>query len=163
MGDHQSGDARQREAVPMLLPPFLLNDWLERPRDLKFNLAGSAGPPWTMGELLRLGGQLDLTDLPLNYAPTVGAAALRAEIAAHHDVDPDWVVLTTGAAEALLLLLSSLSQAGGNVLLPMPAYPASPVRRGSSILPRFIIRCRAIEGLASTRLRSPRWRMGKPS
>ncbi len=109
----------------MDLPPFLLNDWLEHPRALKFNLAGSAGPRWTMTELLQLsGGGLDLTDLPLSYAPTAGAAALRAEIAAHHDVDPDWVVLTTGAAEALLLLLSSLSQAGGNVLLPRPGYAA---------------------------------------
>jgi aspartate/methionine/tyrosine aminotransferase len=109
----------------MELPPFLLNEWLERPRDLKFNLAGSAGPRWMMNDLLQLGGgQLDLTDLPLSYAPTAGAAALRAEIAAHHDVDPDWVVLTTGAAEALLLLLSSLSKPGGNVLLPMPTYAA---------------------------------------
>ena len=109
----------------MELPPFLLNEWLERPRDLKLNLAGSAGPRWMMTELLELGGgQLDLTDLPLGYAPTAGAAALRAEIAAHHDVDPAWVVLTTGAAEALLLLLFSLSQAGGNVLLPMPTYAA---------------------------------------
>ncbi|WP_229668083.1 pyridoxal phosphate-dependent aminotransferase [Stakelama pacifica] len=109
----------------MELPPFLLNEWLERPRDLKFNLAGSAGPRWTMNELIQLGGgQLDLTDLPLSYAPTAGAVALRAEIASHHDVDPDWVVLTTGAAEALLLLLSSLSRAGGNVLLPMPTYAA---------------------------------------
>lgn len=109
----------------MELPPFLLNEWLERPRDLKCNLAGSAGPRWTMAELLELGGgQLDLADLALSYAPTAGAAALRAEIAAYHDVDPDWVVLTTGAAEALLLLLSSLSRAGGNVLLPMPSYAA---------------------------------------
>jgi aspartate/methionine/tyrosine aminotransferase len=123
----------------MELPPFLLNDWLERPRDLKFNLAGSAGPRWTMTELLQLGGgQLDLTDLPLSYAPTAGAAALRAEIAAHHDVDPDWVVLTTGAAEALQLLLSSLSQAGANVLLPMPTYAAfAGTARFVHLTPRF--------------------------
>ncbi|MDO6412810.1 pyridoxal phosphate-dependent aminotransferase [Sphingomonas sp. BIUV-7] len=109
----------------MELPPFLLNEWLERPRDLSFNLAGSAGPRWTMRELLRLcGGEPDLAEHPLSYAPTAGAAALRAEIAAHHDVDPDWVVLTTGAAEALLLLLSVLSRPGGNVLLPMPGYAA---------------------------------------
>ncbi|MEI9852101.1 MAG: aminotransferase class I/II-fold pyridoxal phosphate-dependent enzyme [Sphingomonas sp.] len=78
-----------------------------------------------MAELLQLGGgRLDPADLPLGYAPTAGAAALRAEIAAHHDVDPDWIVLTTGAAEALLLLLSALSRAGGNILLPMPNYAA---------------------------------------
>jgi aspartate/methionine/tyrosine aminotransferase len=123
----------------MLLPPFLLNDWLERPRDLRFNLAGSAGPVWTMAELLRLGGgRPDLADLPLSYAPTAGAAALRAEIAAYHDVDPDWVVLATGAAEALLLLLSALSQAGGNVLLPMPAYPAfAGIAQFVHLTPRF--------------------------
>jgi aspartate/methionine/tyrosine aminotransferase len=109
----------------MELPPFLLNDWLERPRDLRFNLAGSAGPGWTMRELLQLGGgRPDFTDIPLSYAPTAGAAALKAEIAAHHDVDPDWVVLTSGAAEALLLLLSVLSRPGGNILLPMPSYAA---------------------------------------
>lgn len=113
------------EAGPMELPPFLLNEWLERPRDLRFNLAGSAGASWIMAELLQLGGgRLDLADLPLSYAPTAGAAALRAEIAAHHDVDPDWVVLTTGAAEGLLLLLSVLSRPGGNILLPMPTYAA---------------------------------------
>lgn len=109
----------------MQLPPFLLNEWLERPRDLRFNLAGSAGPRWTMDELAALGdGELDLTNMPLSYAPTAGAAALRAEIAAHHGVDPDWVVLTTGASEALLLLLSVLSRPRGSILLPMPTYAA---------------------------------------
>lgn len=107
----------------MDLPPFLLNDWLEARRDVRFNLAGSAGPSWTMEELLGLGGRkLAVADLPLSYAPTAGLADLRAEIADYLGVDPDWVVVTTGASEALLLLLSALSRPGGNVLLPMPGY-----------------------------------------
>jgi aspartate/methionine/tyrosine aminotransferase len=109
----------------MDLPPFLLNDWLESRHGLRFNLAGSAGPRWTVSDLLRLGDdRLDLPNLPLSYAPTAGALDLRTEIAAHHDVDPDWVVLTTGASEAFLLLLAALSRSDGNVLLPMPGYPA---------------------------------------
>lgn len=109
----------------MELAPFLLNEWLESRHDLRFNLAGSAGPRWTVSELLRLGdGSLDLAALPVSYAPTAGAAELRAEIAAFHDVDPDWVVVATGASEALLLLLSALSRTGGNVVLPLPGYAA---------------------------------------
>ncbi|MBO9516682.1 MAG: pyridoxal phosphate-dependent aminotransferase [Porphyrobacter sp.] len=109
----------------MDLPPFLLNDWLESRSNLRFNLAGSTGPRWTMGDLVQLGDvPLDLADMAISYAPPAGTADLRAEIAAHHDVDPDWVVVTNGASEAFLLLLQALSRVGGNVLLPMPAYPA---------------------------------------
>jgi aspartate/methionine/tyrosine aminotransferase len=109
----------------MKLPPFLLNDWLESRANLQFNLAGSTGPRWTLEELQQLGDpSLDLTDLPISYAPPAGMRELRAEIAAHHNVDPDWVVVTNGASEAFLLLLSVLSRPQGNVLLPMPTYPA---------------------------------------
>jgi aspartate/methionine/tyrosine aminotransferase len=123
----------------MDLPPFLLNEWLEGRHNLRFNLAGSAGPGWTIKELLRLGGgELAVEDLPVSYAPTAGLADLRSEIAAYHSVDPDWVVITTGASEALLLLLSALSRPGGNVLLPLPAYAAfAGTARFTRLEPRF--------------------------
>jgi aspartate/methionine/tyrosine aminotransferase len=39
-------------------------------------------------------------------------------------VDPDWVVVTTGASEALSILLCLAARPGGNVVLPSPAFPA---------------------------------------
>lgn len=111
----------------MDLKPFALNDWLESRHAIRYNLAGSTGPSWTVGELLQLGDERpDLEALTISYAPPEGSADLRAEIAAHHRVDPDWVVVTNGASEAFLLLLSALAQPSGNVLLPMPGYPAFP-------------------------------------
>ena len=49
---------------------------------------------------------------------------MRGEIARGHQADPDWVVVTNGASEAVLLALLVLARAGGNVLLPSPGYPA---------------------------------------
>jgi aspartate/methionine/tyrosine aminotransferase len=109
----------------MDLPPFLLNQWLESHHGLPYNLAGSTGPRWTLCELLELGeGPPDLGALTLGYSPPEGLTELRAEIARHHGVDPDWVIVTNGASEALLLVLSALARAGGNVVLPSPGYPA---------------------------------------
>jgi aspartate/methionine/tyrosine aminotransferase len=123
----------------MDLPPFLLNDWLEGRHDCRFDLAGSAGPRWTIEQLLRLGGnELAMADLPLSYAPTAGLADLKSEIAAYHGVDPDWVVVTTGASEALLLLLSALSRPDGNVLLPTPCYASfAGTARFTHLEPRY--------------------------
>ncbi len=114
------GTARRME-----LPPFLLNQWLESHHGVKHNLAGSAGPRWTLGELLALGeSPPDLSALPLSYAPPQGLAELREEIARHHTVDPDWVVVANGASEAFLLVLAALARAGGNLVVPSPGYPA---------------------------------------
>ncbi len=105
------------------LPPFLLNDWLERYPGVQYDLAGSCGPSWTTGELVRLGAlELDLESISIGYCPVEGSPALMAEIAALYGVDPDWVVVTNGATEALLLIMSALSRPNGNVLVPSPAY-----------------------------------------
>ncbi|HET9447525.1 MAG TPA: pyridoxal phosphate-dependent aminotransferase, partial [Steroidobacteraceae bacterium] len=44
-----------------------------------------------------------------------------------HDVDPDWVVITTGASEALSALYCLASEPGASVTLPFPSFPAMPV------------------------------------
>jgi hypothetical protein len=118
----------------MELPPFLLNDWLESQQNLRFDLAGSTGPRWTMRDLTHLGDPLDLSDMPISYAPPAGLSDLRAEIAAHHGVDPNWVVVTNGASEAFQLLLLALFRRSGNVLLPMPAYTTRFIRQDSKVL-----------------------------
>ncbi|HEY3784767.1 MAG TPA: aminotransferase class I/II-fold pyridoxal phosphate-dependent enzyme [Steroidobacteraceae bacterium] len=117
----------------MKLPPFLLEHWLNEYEfatpPIRYNLASSTGPSWTLRDLLALGGkeaheELDRT--VLSYAPPEGARALREQIASFHDVDPDWVIVTTGAAEALTAAYCAVAEPGASIVLPAPAFPAMP-------------------------------------
>lgn len=127
----------------MDLSPFALKEWLEKHKHVRHDLAGSTGPQWALGELLELGqgvnghtrGLLeellglgnslpDIRQIALGYAPSNGDADLRREIAIYHGVNPDWVVVTNGASEAVQLLLIALARPGGRVTLPSPGYPA---------------------------------------
>jgi aspartate/methionine/tyrosine aminotransferase len=117
----------------MRIPPFALDQWLAQ---YEFasppirNLASSTGPRWTLGELLALGngtGLKELSELRLSYVPPQGTEALRQQVAALHDVDPDWVVITTGASEALSALYCLASEPGASITLPFPSFPAMPV------------------------------------
>jgi aspartate/methionine/tyrosine aminotransferase len=118
----------------MKLPPFLLDQWLaahefaEPP--IRFNLASSTGPAWTLRELLELGGDIARRDLEatrLSYAPPQGSLALRERIAALHGVTAADVVVLTGASEALLALTCHFAEPGASIVLPKPCYPALPV------------------------------------
>jgi aspartate/methionine/tyrosine aminotransferase len=118
----------------MRIPPFLLDQWLATYEfaspPIRYNLASSTGPRWALGELLALGdsgGLKDLGDLALSYAPPQGSEALRKQVAALHDVDPDWVVITTGASEALSALYCLAAEPGASITLPFPSFPAMPV------------------------------------
>lgn len=114
----------------MTLPPFLLDEWLAQKQNsairIDFDLGSSTGPVWTLRELLSLGGDLeDLLDAPISYVDSKGSIALRQGIAALEGCDPDRVLVTTGGAEALLLLFSAAAGPGANVVLPMPGFPAN--------------------------------------
>jgi aspartate/methionine/tyrosine aminotransferase len=118
----------------MKLPPFLLDHWLAAHEfadpPIRYNLASSTGPGWTLGELLALDGgsaRQDLETLKLSYAPPQGGAGLRQRIAALHGVDPDTVVVLTGASEALVALTCHFAGDGASIVLPQPCYPAVPV------------------------------------
>ena len=118
----------------MHLPPFALDLWLTKYKfaspPVRYDLASSTGPRWTLRELLDLGGpstRADLESLMLSYQPTAGSAGLRRRIGELDDVDPDWVVVTTGASEALLVLMCVMAEPGTSVLLPEPCFPAFPV------------------------------------
>ncbi len=110
----------------MQLAPFQLDLWLDAWKhggQIEYDLASSTGPTWTLREVL--GGQVErLLDLQVLYAPAQGTAALRAEIAAFHGVDSDAVQVTTGAAEALLILFHRVAEPGANVVIPFPGFPA---------------------------------------
>jgi aspartate/methionine/tyrosine aminotransferase len=116
----------------MRLPSFQLLDWLAAYETatppIRCNLAGSAGPVWKFGELLDLNGgalRVELETMPTTYAPTEGTKRLREQIAKLHAVDPEWVVVTLGASEAISLLLCVVSEPGMSVALPAPGYPAT--------------------------------------
>ena len=49
---------------------------------------------------------------------------MRTAIGEFLGVDPDWVVATVGASEALSILMCLAARPGANVILPSPGYPA---------------------------------------
>jgi len=116
----------------MQLPPFLLSQFLAEYEfadpPIAFNLASSTGPRWTLDALSALGAlgapPQDAGATSLGYAPAEGSRDLREAVAAFHETDPGWVTITTGASEALWILLSLLEREHGNVVIPDPAYPA---------------------------------------
>ncbi|HLA72001.1 MAG TPA: pyridoxal phosphate-dependent aminotransferase [Steroidobacteraceae bacterium] len=117
----------------MKVPPFKLDHWLAAHEfatpPIRYNLASSTGPLWSLSEILQLGGASarSLDDLVLSYAPPQGSKLLRERIAALQGVDPDQVLVMTGASEALVALTCLFAEAGASIVVPKPAYPAVPV------------------------------------
>ena len=117
----------------MKVPPFKLDLWLAAHEfatpPIRYNLASSTGPIWTFAELMSLGGgsATSLEDVRLSYAPPQGGKLLRERIATLHSVDPEQVLVMTGASEALIALMCLFAGDGGSIVLPKPVYPAVPV------------------------------------
>ena len=117
----------------MKVPPFKLDLWLAAHEfatpPIRYNLASSTGPLWTFAELMNLGGgsPASIGDVRLSYAPPQGGKLLRERIAAMQGVDPEQVLVMTGASEALIALTCLFAGEGGSIVLPKPAYPAVPV------------------------------------
>ncbi|WP_157219911.1 pyridoxal phosphate-dependent aminotransferase [Flavisphingomonas formosensis] len=113
----------------MELPPFLLDHWMAAHEfatpPIAYNLASSTGPRWTIDTLAALGDvPLELASIPLGYAPPDGSRTLREAIGAFYGVDPDWIVVTTGASEGFAILACLAARPGATMLLPDPAFPA---------------------------------------
>jgi aspartate/methionine/tyrosine aminotransferase len=112
----------------MDLKPFLLEQWLAKyEHDIEYNLGASTGPRWTVEELLGLVGEdarRRMLALPLTYGPPAGNESLRIAIGDMEGVSPDCVQVTTGAAEALLILFWLAAEPGANIIVPAPSYPA---------------------------------------
>ncbi len=122
----------------MKLPPFLLDQWLAAHEfadpPIRYNLASSTGPQWSLGDLLALSEEAgdpvprrEIDQLKLSYAPPQGGARLRERIAALQGVHADEVLVMTGASEGLMTLICHFAEAGRNLVLPQPCYPAVPV------------------------------------
>jgi aspartate/methionine/tyrosine aminotransferase len=111
------------------LPPFALDHWLSTydfaTPPIAYNLASSTGPRWSVADLCALGDTpLAIDDTVLSYAPPEGSRPLREAISAFHGADPDAVIATTGASEALSILFCLGARPGANIVLPDPGYPA---------------------------------------
>jgi aspartate/methionine/tyrosine aminotransferase len=117
----------------MKVPPFKLDHWLAAHEfatpPIRYNLASSTGPSWSVAEVMSLGGGAPraFDDLRLSYAPPQGSKLLRERIGVLHGVDPDHVLVMTGASEALVALMALFAEPGASIVVPKPAYPAVPV------------------------------------
>jgi aspartate/methionine/tyrosine aminotransferase len=110
---------------------FLLDEWMNEYQHsgtpMEFDLSTSTGPVWTLRELLAL-GELDelnrLLDTSLDYTRLQGSVPLCEEIGKLEGVDVTDVQVTTGAAEALLLMFGDCTEPRANVVVSMPAFPS---------------------------------------
>ena len=111
----------------MELKPFLLDMWLDaHEHDIRYNLAASTGPSWTLNEVLSLATEEErhlFLNQNLVYGRPAGAQGLREAIAEMQGVEVDAVQIVTGASEALLVLMWLAAEPGANVVLPQPAFP----------------------------------------
>lgn len=92
----------------------------------RYDLARSGACPLSTEQVLALGGEDardELIALPLEYGDPAGSLRLRAAIvasgAARH---VDEVLVTTGAAEALLLVAAAILAPGDRIRVATPAY-----------------------------------------
>src|SRR4051812_20588765 len=109
----------------MRIEPFALERWMTRHEmNVAYDIAESGIQPLRLADLLAWEADGDdtlrtLLDLPLGYSEARGTGALRAAIAATYaGLDPDNVLITTGAIEANFLLFNVLLQAGDHVIAP---------------------------------------------
>jgi aspartate/methionine/tyrosine aminotransferase len=111
----------------MKLDRFLLDEWLESHESgIRYNLAASTGPRWTLDDLRRLmteGEQRELLETSLTYLPGHGTESLRRALAEMYGAAPEEIQIVTGASEALLVLFFLAAEPGANVVLPYPAFP----------------------------------------
>jgi aspartate/methionine/tyrosine aminotransferase len=110
---------------------FTLERWMSTWETVaKFDIAESGILPLTTRELLdflppddRRDVEDQLLDLRLGYNEARGTARLRADLAATYEgVNPDQILVTTGAIEANYLLVNTLLEAGDHVVSVFPAY-----------------------------------------
>jgi len=111
----------------LLLPPFALERWFARYEfSVRINLCASCAPATSTADLLSLGGERareDYLRLGLDYLPNQGTDTLRSRIASlYRELREEDIQVTTGASEAIFLLMNSLFAAGDKIIVQQPAY-----------------------------------------
>jgi aspartate/methionine/tyrosine aminotransferase len=110
---------------------FALERWMTTwEMDVDFDIAESGIAPFTIDQLAELCRDTDretlladLSTIPLGYSEARGTLALRQAVAGTYErVDPDDVLVTTGAIEANFLIFQALLEPGDHVISVEPAY-----------------------------------------
>jgi len=91
--------------------------WSKTQSHARFNLATSGVAPFPLREL-----PVELETLEINGYEGYGHPPLQNAIAAHHGVDPDCVVESTGTSMANHLAMAAILEPGDQVLIEHPAY-----------------------------------------
>jgi aspartate/methionine/tyrosine aminotransferase len=114
----------------MKLAPFLLDQWLNRYQfgdpPIRFDLATSTGPVWTLRQVLELADpdkESALFDSPLVYTDAAGSSELRSALALMKSVEPSHIQIFTGAEEAIAITFFLAAEPGANVIVPFPGFP----------------------------------------
>lgn len=110
-----------------MLPPFELERWfVEYEFNVRLNLAASCAAPTSNAELLALAGDEDrrrYAELNLDYIENPGGERLRTAIADWYaGLTADDIQVTTGASEAIFLLMHLLTAPGDAIVVEDPCY-----------------------------------------
>jgi histidinol-phosphate aminotransferase len=89
------------------------------------DLAGTEWPEFPNSEVMN--ASIYVARGRINGYPDRHAEKLRRSLAAHHDVDPERIVVGNGAAELLQSAAHALLAGGGELVTPWPSYPLYPL------------------------------------
>ncbi len=116
--------------------PFYAMDFARRASEL--TAAGRRVVTLSLGEpdfgappLVREAMRAMMDGRPLTYTPARGLPELRGDIANFYrerhgvTIDPDRIVVTSGASSALLLVLAATTDPGDEVIMADPSYPCN--------------------------------------
>ncbi|MEG6616227.1 aminotransferase class I/II-fold pyridoxal phosphate-dependent enzyme [Peptococcaceae bacterium 1198_IL3148] len=111
----------------MKIKPFLLERWFAKYEFVvKHNLCASCASATTTADLLTMAGQAkaeEYLNLNLDYTPNPGHPQLREEIGKlYQNIGAQNIQVTTGASEAIFLLMNILLEPGDNVVVVDPIY-----------------------------------------
>lgn len=109
------------------MQPFQLERWyVQYEFDVRENISASCATPMTTRELLALAGPgaaEEYLGLSLDYIPNPGTGRLREAAASWYDsLGSGDIQVTTGASEAIVLLMQTLLSPGDRVVALSPAY-----------------------------------------
>ncbi|KWV44798.1 hypothetical protein AS026_01380 [Rhizobium altiplani] len=105
---------------------------------------------------------MNVSEVVLGDVPPDGDPDLRGVIAALSDVDPEWVVVTSGASEAIAILLCISAQPDHNVHIPNPAFTPFEVMRRHGVCKPVDTSCRGTTAIGRTPIKSLRLRTTRP-
>ena len=98
-----------------------LEEWFDKYQyEIEYDVGESAVKYLSFGEL-----NVDLANLPLRYGHHCGRPDLRKLISDQYDgLNPENVMVTTGASEANFCVVAALAKPGDHVIVEHPNYPS---------------------------------------